>query len=57
MRQSSGAGAVAGNPIKSVVAMSAGQPHLMVVTSEGQFLVFRVDLEKGGEAVLEKQSS
>jgi autophagy-related protein 18 len=45
------------NPAKSVVAMSSGHPQLLVVTSEGQFLVFNVDLEKGGEGVLERQYS
>ena len=29
--------------------MSSGRPQLLVVTSEGQFLVFNVDLDKGGE--------
>jgi autophagy-related protein 18 len=48
---------VAGSPAKSVVAMSSGRPQLLVVTSEGQFLVFNVDLDKGGEGVLERQYS
>jgi autophagy-related protein 18 len=56
VRQSLG-GSGAPGPIKSVVAMSSAHPQLLVVTSEGQFLVFNVDLEKGGEGVLEKQSS
>ena len=51
------AGAVGGSPAKSVVAMSSGRPQLLVVTSEGQFLVFNVDLDKGGEGVLERQFS
>ena len=38
--------------LKSVVAMSRNAPEVMVVTSEGQFLVFGIDLEKGGEGVL-----
>lgn len=38
--------------LKSVVAMSRHAPEVMVVTSEGQFLVFGIDLEKGGEGVL-----
>jgi autophagy-related protein 18 len=45
------------NPVKSVVAMSTGHPQLLVVTSEGQFLVYNVDLEKGGEGVLEREVS
>jgi autophagy-related protein 18 len=56
VRQSLGASGAPG-PIKSVVAMSSAHPQLLVVTSEGQFLVFNVDLEKGGEGVLEKQAS
>jgi len=54
-RSSIGVGGSA--PVKSVVAMSAGHPQLLVVTSEGQFLVFNVDLDKGGEGVLERQYS
>jgi len=42
---------------RSVVAMSAGHPQLIVVTSEGSFLVYNVDLEKGGEGILERQLS
>jgi autophagy-related protein 18 len=42
-------------PVRSVVAMSANHPQLMVVTSEGQFYVFNIDLENGGEGVLEHQ--
>jgi autophagy-related protein 18 len=45
------------NPVKSVVAMSAGHPQLLVVTSDGQFLAFHVDLENGGEGILEKEYS
>jgi autophagy-related protein 18 len=30
-------------------------PHVMVATSEGEFLVYSVDLEKGGEGVLVKR--
>jgi autophagy-related protein 18 len=51
------AGGPGGSPAKSVVAMSSGRPQLLVVTSEGQFLVFNVDLDKGGEGVLERQYS
>ncbi|KAF2671952.1 WD40 repeat-like protein, partial [Microthyrium microscopicum] len=45
------------SPVKSVVAMSGAHPQLMVVTSEGQFLVYTLSLESGGEGVLEKQYS
>lgn len=44
-------------PIRTVVALSNNGPQLMVVTSEGNFLVFNVDLEKGGEGALVKQIS
>lgn len=47
----------AGRPVKSVVAMSSTRPQIMVVTSEGSFYVFGVDMEKGGEGVLMKQYS
>ena len=46
----------AGNP-RSVVAMSSSSPQVMVVTSDGGFYVFHIDLEKGGEGYLVKQFS
>jgi autophagy-related protein 18 len=57
-RASTGGGLVnGGSGVKSVVAMSSVHPLLMVVTSEGNVLTYRVDLDKGGEGVLERQSS
>ncbi|OCL13364.1 WD40 repeat-like protein [Glonium stellatum] len=44
-------------PIRTVVALSNNGPQVMVVTSEGNFFVFNVDLEKGGEGTLVKQFS
>ena len=41
-------------PLKSVVAMSSNSPQVMVVTNEGRFYVFGIDLEKGGEGTLVK---
>ena len=41
-------------PIRSVVAMSSNSPQVMVVTNEGHFYVFGIDLEKGGEGILLK---
>ncbi|KAL9137795.1 MAG: hypothetical protein Q9175_001000 [Cornicularia normoerica] len=41
-------------PIRSVVAMSSNSPQVMVVTNEGHFYVFGIDLEKGGEGTLVK---
>nr|KMM71794.1 WD repeat domain phosphoinositide-interacting protein 2 [Coccidioides posadasii RMSCC 3488] len=44
-------------PVRSVVAMSSNTPQVMVVTSEGNFYVFNIDLSKGGEGTLVKQYS
>ena len=41
-----------GLPVKSVVAMANSAPLVMVATSEGDFYVYTVDLEKGGEGTL-----
>lgn len=46
-----------GNPVKSVVAMAQGAPHIWVATSEGDFLIYSIDLEKGGEGTLVRQYS
>lgn len=43
--------------LRSVVAMSANSPQVMVVTNEGNFYVFSIDLAKGGEGMLTKQYS
>ena len=43
--------------VSSVVALSATLPHVMVVTSEGYFYSYTIDLEQGGECVLMKQYS
>lgn len=43
--------------LKSVVAMSSNTPQVMVVTSEGNFYVYSIDLAKGGEGTLVKQYS
>lgn len=49
--------AVNSGPLKSVVAMSSNTPQVMVVTSDGNFYVFNIDLSKGGEGTLTKQYS
>jgi WD domain, G-beta repeat. len=54
--QGSGGGGSSG-PVRSVVAMSSNTPQVMVVTSEGNFYVFNIDLSKGGEGTLTKQYS
>lgn len=46
-----------GSPLRSVVAMSSSSPQVMVVTSDGGFYVFSIDMESGGEGVLVKQYS
>jgi autophagy-related protein 18 len=45
------------NFLRSVVAMSSNTPQVMVVTNEGNFYVFNIDLAKGGEGTLTKQYS
>lgn len=52
-----GSGGQATGPVRSVVAMSSNTPQVMVVTSEGNFYVFNIDLSKGGEGTLTKQYS
>ena len=54
--QQSPAGGAPGStaPLKSVVAMSSNSPQVMVVTNEGHFYVYGIDLEKGGEGTLVK---
>lgn len=44
-------------PVRSVVAMSNSSPQVMLVTSDGSFYVFSIDMETGGEGVLVKQAS
>lgn len=44
-------------PVRTVVALSNNGPQIMVVTNEGNYYVFNVDLEKGGEGALYKQHS
>lgn len=51
------AGAAGTTPLRSVVAMSSSSPQVMVVTSDGGFYVFNIDLENGGEGYLVKQFS
>ena len=51
------AGATATGPVRTVVAMSGQGPRLMVVSSEGVMFTFHVDLEKGGEGLIETQHS
>lgn len=44
-------------PLRSVVAMSSNSPQVMVVTSDGGFYVYNIDMENGGEGYLVKQFS
>ena len=41
-----------GQAVRSVVAMANNVPHVMVATNEGDFYVYSVDLEKGGEGTM-----
>lgn len=43
--------------MRTVVAMSGGYPWVFVVTNDGSFYVFSIDMETGGEGVLIKQFS
>ena len=52
---SSGATSFGGSGLKSVVAMSNNSPQVMVVTSDGGFSVYNIDMESGGEGYLVKQ--
>jgi autophagy-related protein 18 len=45
------------SPLRSVVAMSSSSPQVMVVTSDGIFYVYNIDMEHGGEGYLVKQFS
>ncbi|KAJ9123320.1 hypothetical protein QFC22_001519 [Naganishia vaughanmartiniae] len=44
-----------GSGIRSVVAMSPTSPHVMVITSEGLFQSYAIDLDNGGECTLVKE--
>jgi autophagy-related protein 18 len=46
-----------GAGLRSVVAMSSNSPQVMVVTSDGGFYVFNIDMAQGGEGHLVKQFS
>lgn len=48
---------VANGPLRSVVAMSSSSPQVMVVTSDGGFYVYNIDMEQGGEGYLIRQFS
>lgn len=50
-------GTASGHQLRSVVAMSSSSPQVMVVTSDGGFYVFNIDMEQGGEGYLVKQFS
>ncbi|KFH44249.1 Autophagy-related protein-like protein [Hapsidospora chrysogenum ATCC 11550] len=44
-------------PPRSVVGMSSNSPQVMVVTSDGGFYVYNIDMDHGGEGFLVKQFS
>ncbi|KAJ2931073.1 hypothetical protein H1R20_g5985, partial [Candolleomyces eurysporus] len=43
--------------VRTVVGLSGTMPHIMVISSEGYFYLYSIDLEKGGECSLLKQYS
>lgn len=43
--------------VKSVVGISSSTPQVMVITSEGVFYSYTIDLENGGECILQKSYS
>ncbi|GAA6062773.1 hypothetical protein JCM10212_006886 [Sporobolomyces blumeae] len=43
--------------VKSVVGISSTSPQVMVITSEGVFYSYLIDLERGGECILQKSYS
>lgn len=43
--------------VSSVVAVSSTTPQVMVVTSEGYFYSYNIDLENGGECTMMKRKS
>ncbi|KAI8281615.1 autophagy- protein [Colletotrichum chrysophilum] len=53
----SGGSQLPNGPLRSVVAMSSSSPQVMVVTSDGGFYVYNIDMEHGGEGYLVKQFS
>ena len=48
---------VAKTGAKTVVALSSSGPQVMVITSDGLFYIYNMDMENGGECVLTKQYS
>ncbi|KAF9008264.1 WD40-repeat-containing domain protein [Cyathus striatus] len=42
---------------RTVVALSSTMPHVMVISSEGYFYTYNIDLDNGGECTLLKQYS
>lgn len=51
------AGNSTGSQLRSVVAMSSSSPQVMVVTSDGGFYIYSIDMENGGEGILVKRYS
>jgi autophagy-related protein 18 len=50
-------GSSTGSQLRSVVAMSSSSPQVMVVTSDGGFYIYSIDMENGGEGILVKRYS
>jgi len=43
--------------VRCVVGISATTPHVMVLSSDGYFYSYSIDLDNGGECTLMKQYS
>ena len=48
---------VGSNKAGCLVGMSKDEPYIFVVTSDGEFLNYKIDFYNGGEGKLEKQYS
>lgn len=46
-----------GQPVKTVVAMAGSAPQVMLATSDGDFIVYSIDLERGGEGTILRHDS
>ncbi|KAL1903685.1 autophagy protein [Sporothrix stenoceras] len=57
VNSAAGGSSQSGGPLRSVVAMSSNSPQVMVVTSDGGFNVFNINMETGGEGFLAEHFS
>ncbi|KAJ7448411.1 WD40 repeat-like protein [Mycena latifolia] len=57
LRLPAGASSGGAGERRCVVGLSSTTPHVMVISSDGYFYAYSIDLERGGECVLVKQFS